>query len=62
MNQACTHVVFSYEEVKPVGTNRTIGIVRCSQCGTAIGAFLLETANALTVINQKLDDLQSRIR
>jgi transcription elongation factor Elf1 len=61
MNQSCVHTLFSYEEAKPLGANRKIGIVRCNQCGTAIGVFLPEIAAALEVINQKLDDLQHRI-
>jgi transcription elongation factor Elf1 len=58
----CKHKLFSLETTTVNGLNCKIGIVRCSQCGTAIGAFIPQVLDALNAIGGKLDALQESIK
>jgi transcription elongation factor Elf1 len=62
MEQSCKHRSFSFEVITATGANMNIGIVRCNQCGTAIGAFIPQIPNALNVISRQLDDLKKDIQ
>jgi hypothetical protein len=62
MDQPCKHRSFSYENITATGANIKLGIVRCSQCGTAIGAFIPQVPDALNGISEKLDNLKKDIQ
>lgn len=62
MEQPCKHRSFSYETVAATGASIGIGIVRCGECGMAIGAFIPQTPDALNVLSRQIDELKKDIR
>ena len=61
-DQNCKHTSFSTEQGDATGANIKIGIVRCSQCGTAIGALYPQALIALSALGDKLDAIQQEIK
>jgi transcription elongation factor Elf1 len=62
MNQPdCTHKSFACEQVDAAGSNIKIGIVRCTQCGKAIGTLYPQVPNVLNAIGEKLDAVLKRL-
>ena len=60
--QNCKHTSFTCEEVNTVGSNLKIAVIRCSDCGEAIGAFPSDMpANINRLINDA-DRLYKEIR
>ena len=51
----CTHGSFCCETVNATGSNLKIAIIRCTDCGEAIGAFLPQLPDALNRLGEKLD-------
>jgi hypothetical protein len=63
MNQTdCKHKLFVIEKATVSSLNCSIGIVRCSQCGTAIGSLYPQMPDALNAIGFKLDNLLEAIQ
>jgi len=60
--QNCKHTSFACEQSKATGVNFEIGIVRCSQCGTAIGVLYPQVPTALYALGEKLDALQKTVQ
>jgi hypothetical protein len=55
---ACTHTLFTCELADVTNIPTQIGIVRCSECGTAIGVIYPQIMNAFNTIGYKLDAIQ----
>jgi len=62
MEKQCTHKSFSSEQVDVSGANIKIGIIRCSQCGAAIGVLYPQAPAVLNAIGEKLDVLQKEVQ
>jgi hypothetical protein len=62
LEQLCKHDSFSYEIVTATGANMKLGIVRCSRCGTAIGAFIPQIPDALNALGDRIAILQKDIQ
>ena len=63
MTEPCKHASFAYEEAvarRTDGTSIKIGVVRCSDCGIAIGAFLPQVLDKLNSINAAVSWLPER--
>jgi len=62
IEQSCKHTSFSSEQANVAGINTKIGIVRCTQCGTAIGVLYPQVPDAFNALCEKLDVLQKAIQ
>lgn len=56
----CAHCSFQYETVTASGVN--VAIIRCSECGEAIGAFLPQLPDALNKLAQGLTTLYDEVK
>jgi transcription elongation factor Elf1 len=53
----CAHAAFSCSLESATGSNMQIAIIRCTDCGEAIGAFLPQIPDAINSLNEKIDYL-----
>jgi len=60
--EGCAHDSFAYELVNVAGINHKIAVLRCSDCGQAIGTFVPEVPDAINRLAQGINALYEEVK
>lgn len=55
----CAHESFDCEKVSVEGFRYKLAVVRCKDCGEAVGVFIADLPTAINSIGRKIDGIKS---